>query len=492
VTGKLADLDGKLGVKDLDLNVGSQDMAIARFTGTVEDLIAIKGMNLSFDIQGKDLTDLEKITSQPLPFNGPFSVSGNAVVLSAKAYKISDLKALIQASDLNGSLEINLAAKKPWIAADLSSQKLDLRSLVPIKGSKAGKPEKDSDEPPARKDKVFPDTPLPLEWLKQVDAKIDLEAEQLLLPRLSLSDTTAHMVLEDGHLTVKPLKFVIGDGTLDGSLGLHYQSKAAAAAMAFKIDQLDLGGILGELGVTDVLEGKLDMDIDLKGRGDSIAALLAELNGKAMVVMGTGSINNKFIKFFGADLSSDLLRLLNPFEKKTQYTDVNCFVSGLEIKDGLAQSTALVLDTSQVSVVGYGKINLDTEELDLSLKPSPKNGAGIKGLGKFSLSFGELTKPLKLSGTLSNTSLSIDTTRTIFTIGKAIGGVVLFGPVGIVAALAGGEFDNKNPCLAAIEAANSGVSKAGGKKTDDKEDVSKKTIEGHSSGLKKSGIDTVN
>ncbi|PQP32736.1 hypothetical protein C6A36_02905, partial [Desulfobacteraceae bacterium SEEP-SAG10] len=94
----------------------------------------------------------------PMPFNGPFSVSGNAVALSAKSYKISDLKALIQEDDLNGSLEINLAAKKPRVTADLSSQKFDLRPLLSKKGTKTGEPEKNSANLPARKGKVFPDT----------------------------------------------------------------------------------------------------------------------------------------------------------------------------------------------------------------------------------------------------------------------------------------------------------------------------------------------
>jgi hypothetical protein len=67
-----------------------------------------------------------------------------------------------------------------------------------------------------------------------------------------------------------------------------------------------------------------------------------------------------------------------------------------------------MLDTSQVTVVGYGKINLDTEKLDLALKSSPKKGLGVNGLAKLSLSFGELTKPFKLSGTLANPSMTID------------------------------------------------------------------------------------
>jgi hypothetical protein len=40
---------------------------------------------------------------------------------------------------------------------------------------------------------------------------------------------------------------------------------------------------------------------------------------------------------------------------------------------------------------------------------------------------------------------------------KAAGGVLLFGPAGIVAALAGQSTDGGNPCLAAIESAKKGA-----------------------------------
>jgi len=101
---------------------------------------------------------------------------------------------------------------------------------------------------------------------------------------------------------------------------------------------------------------------------------------------------------------------------------------------------------------------LKTEELSFSIKPSPKKSLGIGGVGKLTMSLGELAKPLRLSGTLRNPSLSLDPTQTAITLGKAIGGIVLFGPVGIAAALAGGSFgDEENPCLCAIDKAKEGV-----------------------------------
>ena len=108
-------------------------------------------------------------------------------------------------------------------------------------------------------------------------------------------------------------------------------------------------------------------------------------------------------------------------------------------------------------VVGEGEINLKTERLNLSLKPVPKEGIGTRVTGKLTVSLSELTRPFKLGGTLAHPSLAVDPTQTAIAFGKAIGGVMLFGPVGIAAALVGSSSGDENSCIAAIEAAKKGV-----------------------------------
>jgi hypothetical protein len=173
--------------------------------------------------------------------------------------------------------------------------------------------------------------------------------------------------------------------------------------------------------------------------------------------MGKGRIHNRYIDLLGSDLSTGLFRMLNPFEKNSDYTRVNCFVGAFNMKNGLARATTLVLNTQYMVVVGSGTINLRTERLNLSLKPVPKEGIGADLFGRLGISAGELTRPFKLGGTLAHPRLVIDPAQTALTLGKTIGSVVLFGPAGIAAALAGGASDNENSCAAAIARAKKGV-----------------------------------
>jgi hypothetical protein len=481
---KVADPGGTLAIEKLDVHLGNEELAKVEFTGGVKDLLAQRGIEIRFAVQGKELANLEKIAGQPLPFKGPFHVSGRASDLAPKIYKISDLKIAMGESHLGGSLKVSLAGKRPRLTVSLSGQKLDLRSILSEEDEKLNTAEQ-SAEPAKDRDRIFPDNPLALDSLKKADADVKIRAGLILLPRLELSDFSLEMVITDGSLRVKPLKFVIGGGSLDARFDLRPQGKAAKVAMALKIEQVDLGRMLKDLEVKDIPEGILDVDMSYNGQGESIAALMAGLNGKIVVVVGEGRINNKYFNLLGSDLSSSILQLFNPIKDSANYTELNCFVSRFDIKDGIAESTALVLDTSLMSVVGEGVLNLKTEELDLSIMLSPKKGVGVKGVGKLSLSLSELAKPLKLGGTLANPALAIDPTQTAITLGKMIGGVALFGPVGIAAALASGKSDAENPCLAAIEVAEKGAKVSDDTKREKKKGVVQKTTEGVGGLLKK-------
>jgi uncharacterized protein involved in outer membrane biogenesis len=424
--------------------------------GRIKDVMTPKGIDLMVNIQGRSIPELAKVAEvDDLPEMGPFKIDLKVSDPAPKTYKVSDLKIALQESDLGGSAEIGLAGERPKLNASLSSQKLDLRPLL-LKKEEKGKAAKMSGGQQSKQEKVFPKDPLPFELLKTADANVNLRAGQVLLRALALNDLTLGMVIKNGRLSLMPLKSAVGGGILDGQFDLRPQGKSVLLAVALKAQQIDLGLMLKDLGIKDMIEGKLDVDIDLKGRGGSVAALMAGLNGKTRMVMGKGRINNKYMDLLGADLARSTLKLINPFSENATYTEANCFVSRFNIKDGLADSTALVLDTSRMSVIGEGDINLKTEKLNLALKPLPKEGIGISGVAKISVSLSEFTKPFKLGGTLAHPSLVLDPTESALTLGKMAGGLLL-GPFGIAAALVNVSTDDENPCLVAIEAGEKGV-----------------------------------
>ena len=479
---EVADPGGKLTIEKLDAEVGTEDLARLKLTGSVKNPLAQRGIELSFTIKGKDLANLEKITRRELPVKGPISISGRVTDPEVKTYNVSGLKVALGDSDLDGSVQISLAGKRPRLMAVLSSERMNLRSLLP-KSEKTGQAEGKQERPSKKPKRVFPNNPLSLDALEQVDGTLEIRAGQILLPRLAVNNLTAHITLKDGRLGVKPIKAAIGGGTLNGEITLGSAGKAAVINTKLKVEGLELGTMLKELDITNLLEGNLDVNVSLKGRGRSLAALMASLDGHTSIIMGQGRVYNNYVNMLGADLSASLFRLLNPAEEKLDYTEINCLVGRFDIKKGIAESTALACDTDRMSVVGEGEIDLRTEKLDLSLKPVPKEGIGSIGVGKLSLSVGELAKPFKLSGTLAEPSLALDPTQAAITLGKSLGGMALFGPVGIAAALLTGGEGDENPCLAAIEASRRGVKVSGGEKPREEKSVVDKTNDSGTKGV---------
>lgn len=452
--GPLAALGNPNKPWPLDLTFKILDTTLT-LDGSIKNVLDQQGMALRVRCRGKDLSTLGKLTGGTPPLRGPFDVSCRITDPAPKMYRISDLKAVTPVGGLNGWVKIDLAGNRPDFTATLSAGKVDLRPILAgeaPKGKGGGKSVK-----AAKGERLFSSTPLPLDGLKRVDATVQLTAGGVLLPKLALNNLVVGLRLRDGDLKVKPFKGVIGGGAMSGHVDLTAQGKTAVFQAAVKIDRMDVGRMLKELDVSDAVEGNLDADVNLKGRGTSLAELMGGLNGKTVVVMGQGKINKNYLDLLGGNLGSNILRLINPFQREAQYTAINCFVSGFSIRDGLAETTALLLNTDKMLVVGQGNINLKTEKLNFSLKPVPKQGIATGIAGKVSMSLGELARPFRLSGTLAHPSLGIDKTQAALTIGKMIGGIALFGPAGIASGLVGSSSGEKDPCLAAIEAAKKGI-----------------------------------
>ncbi|MHC1727658.1 MAG: AsmA family protein [Syntrophobacteraceae bacterium] len=437
--------------------------------GAIKDPLARRGMDITFDLQGREADKAGQLAGLSIPAAGVFHVSGRAVDTGEKAYKFHDLKIALGATDLSGTVDLNLSGKTPKVTASLSGQKLDLRPFMPDAAGKASR------EATARRGRVFSAAPISIEPPKVLDADCRIQAGEILTPRLVLNDTTLTMALAGGVLDVKSISTKLGGGALDARGNVSTKGKAFALRMVLKAKGLDLARVTKEFEASKKLEGHLDLDMDIAGTGESVADLMSSLNGKTLLVVGNSRIQNKYIDLLGADFSSGAFRLLNPLSRKTEYTEINCFVGGFDIRNGLAKSTGLVLDTNHVSVAGEGTINLKTEGLDIALKPSPKEGIGLGGLGKVSISAGELAKALRLSGTLDNPSLAIDPAQSGIALGKAAGSMALFGPAGIAAWLAGGSSGQGNPCLQAIEAARKGVRPSD---SSEKKSIAEKASEG--------------
>jgi len=461
LTVKLAGTDDKVALDNLDLKVGSESFIDLLIEGSIGDLQAMKDMNLKFTVSGKDLSKLTDVGGPGVHSDEAFRVAGRIADPSPKLYKLFDFEAVWGDSQSSGWAELNETGQRPQINAELTSDKLDLRPFLGYlqngeeTKSAPAKPQPPPPESKSKSQKIFSAEPLPLADLHNINADLKYRGKQVLTKGLAFNDLVVDIQLQDGNLDIKPLKFTIGGGSADGSFSLQTRKEPSEMALSLTIIQLAVGSMLDQLGYPRNIEGNLNAMAELDGSGDSIAALMAGLNGDIRIAAKDGKADSKYLDLLEKYLGSGFMEMINPFKKQRQYTPINCFVDSVKIDNGKAD-IKLMLDTDQTSILSAGSVNLKTEQLDLGIKPTPKKSALPADV---SFSLNNLSQPFRLGGTLANPHLTVDPKQTAFVLGK-IAGALALGPIGIAAFFADISLGKKNACEVALKKAEEKIEKA--------------------------------
>ncbi|MGM0645236.1 MAG: AsmA family protein [Thermodesulfobacteriota bacterium] len=437
---------------DVDMQAGE---ASVQLKGQIRDLFAQRGVTLDLEADLPDTKALQRLLGQEVPVAGPIACSATLTDTAAKQFHVADLALRQGENEITGSADLALDSPLS-VQAELASPRLDVSTIFK-KASSSGSEGSATTQEKGGEDsrdakRIFSDTPLPWEALEKIDAQLHFQADALVVPRLMFSDVVLEASVKNGLLEISQLTAGSGDeGSLTATVVANTRKTPPRVECAATVDSFAIEQVLREKKTESVLQGLVSSDLALNGQGRSIAELMAGLNGQFQLTMGKGRLANAKLEKWGADLGANLFRLLNPAEDKGKFTPINCAVLVVPIDSGMARIQALVVDTPRMQLRGQGEVNLHNETLDIGLDPQPKEGVQTGVLGKLSLSLSELAQAVRLGGTLAQPSLTLDKGRAVETLGKGIGGTLLFGPAGAAAGLLGSSDIAADPCLEALE-----------------------------------------
>ena len=440
---KLVEKDNAPALTHLDFRLGRQSTIFTRLHGTVGSLAPLGDVFIDFEMHSQDLSILKDVYDSRYIQAKPFHALGRLNDPRLDKITLTAFEASYGDSDLSGTAGLDLTKDRPSLIAHLSSRKLDLRTF--IASPSQNQPPNQAAVPSNRsRERLFSREPLDLAPLQQVDANVSFQGKAILLQRMALNDVDTQLRLNKGDLHVDPLKLKIGGGTAEGTFTLKTSSTPLFLATNLSVHHLDIGPMLEQLERKNTIQGILNTTIYLNGNGNSVAALMAGLNGKVFLDIHDGLIDSRELSLLERYLGSNVLDIINPFVKRPPYTTVHCLISNTDIEDGLATYN-MVLDTEQTALASSGTINLKKEKLDIGIKPSPKKGFGDSQVGYISFSLKELSQPLALGGTILKPQLVLDPGRTVVTAAK-FAGATLFGPVGITWFFTDISLGKKNIC----------------------------------------------
>ncbi|NKB45648.1 MAG: AsmA family protein [Alphaproteobacteria bacterium] len=358
--------------------------------------IAVSSLELDAASGGTDVSLDSVVAGQAIAAEGQVGPLGRLVTMDGD-FPVK-LALNLGGIEFDTDLVADLAAARPNITGSITADTIDLTKLPPTEGTT---------------EKLFPADPIPMDALKAADADIEIDIGRIVLVQaLALTDFQSNLSLENGKFSQTQTASMAG-----GSINSDVAFAAPAGSITIKAvgKGMSSESIAKDMAATDVItDGALDFDVNLKGAGKSVAAMMASLDGSIVGGMGEARIRNDAINLAGADIISQLMSKINPFVAQEEFTVAQCLVVNLQVQDGVAQSEkGIAFVSDRMEITSSGNINLAEEKLSLNIRPKAKEGLGI-GMGK-------LTQIVKLSGPLSNPGIGIDAAGAVKSLGSIAG-----------------------------------------------------------------------
>lgn len=378
LTANVEGAGGRWSVQDLKSTM-TDDRFLLTLDGAVEDLTSLAGIKLKVDLDAKSVKDVAALFELPVEFDKRLTLKGE-VSQSGEAIQIADLVAVLGESGITGELELSGfsaqadQARSRKVSGRLEADNIDLKALFPEPEVKWGEKEPEKD-PDAR---VFSTDPLPLVWMKDLDADVVLQIKRFRSNAIFARDISTRFRVNGSRLVLNPI-----DARLYGGLARIRLEVDAAQAPALVNFELEATGIdPGTVGVlrddSPIESGVADINLQLVGSGGSLAGILSSSKGEVMLEVADLRLSNTTLETIGADVTLNILRTINPLLKKDNSLDMGCGVVHGNVENGkLTIENTLATQSKRVAVVGSGVIDFKTEELEFAVTPRPRKGLGL-------------------------------------------------------------------------------------------------------------------
>ena len=382
-----------------------------RARGAIASLATLDRLQATFDLQGENLAQVYRLVGVALPDTPRYAVSGQ-LSKRGEQWTIRQVQGRLGRTDITGELSLDQSGRVPRLAGQLQSRMLDFEDLAPLVGLDEPRRGAEARPQPTRaaavadargkkakapKDperKVLPAAPLDVSRLKSMEADVQVQASKVVNAKgLPLDRMGVHVVLRNGVLVLDPLNLGLAGGQLAGKLRIDANAQPAIVQTRLDARNLELNRLLPKTESARSSFGKLHGQVDVAGRGNSVAQLLASADGNLALLMGRGQISNILLEIAGLD-GGEIVKFLLGGDQRVE---LRCAAVAFELQRGVMTSRALVLDTVDTIFHGNGQINLARESMDVVIRPQPKDTSILS-----------LRSPLVIGGTFGAVDAGLD------------------------------------------------------------------------------------
>ncbi len=373
-----------------DVRLGDNHVVVV---GTITDPAKLGAVDVQLSLSAPSMADLYDLTGVALPDTPKFSTKGHLTGNFSKAgkrFKYERFVGEVGRSDLNGTLDFDTTGARPKLTGNVHSKRLALADLGPAIGGSAPGTAKKSANPG---DRALPNTAFKTDRWRAMDADVVFTGASIIRSEaLPISDMSTHIIMSDGVLSFDPLKFGVAGGTMVGTIRLDGRNQPLTGKFDLAARHLQLKRLFPTFQPMNTSFGEINGDARLSGRGNSTAALAATANGEVKMLINDGAISNTLLETAGLNVANIVAGKL--FGDKIVH--INCAAADFVVVDGLLETRAFALDTTDALINVDGNINLANEQMMLNVYPH------TKGFRVFSL-----RSPLYVKGTFKHPDVGV-------------------------------------------------------------------------------------
>ena len=397
---------------------------------------------------------------------------------------------------ITGTVKADISGRIPSIDAVLASDKINLQNFSTNNNLAI---EQSFLIGTAEASPLVPETKIPYDVLKQVNARLNLNVSKLIVnPGMTAENVSVKADLQNGILDVNPLRLNFGGGDIAGTLVVN------ADTQSLKLDATSSNILLqnlheefqaagpGDFGVLS--GGNTDIKISLSGRGDTYRQLVQSLNGQVIGIVNESVVQTGSVSFLTGNFVSQLLNMMPFMKDSNKKLALNCAVVRADLGGGKAVfPKGIALQSDILKLVSNGSINLVNDKIDFDVRPSAGkivDTNAVQALSSF----------IKIKGTLEDPKITLDDKAAL----KSVVGVALSGPAYLgstlvnvdpapcYTALQGTTYQNKFPAPTAAEKAATDVYNGADEAVDDSVKAVKDTVKGTAKELENTAKNILN
>ena len=225
----------------------------------------------------------------------------------------------------------------------------------------------------------------PARDLKTVNADLTLIIGGLVLPHVKLDQAVVKLALNGGVLKADMTSITAYGGTGKGSLTVDASGDMLVLHHKLEIARIKAQPFFAEMMGVNQITGTGAVKFDVAARGETVNAIVKDLNGKGEINIADGNISGVDLAAVGhmvqTVLNGEILSNVTGSGAKTPFLKLG---ASFTIRHGIMHSDDIQLDNPAVQMSGHGDVDLSARALEFHFEPRPVkvvSGLGLADIG---------------------------------------------------------------------------------------------------------------